>query len=44
MSFVDGLTLWIEAFVILALFSFMYKDNPFYKVAEHVFAGLSAGY
>ena len=32
------------AFVTLALFSFMYKDNPFYKVAEHVFAGLSAGY
>jgi hypothetical protein len=44
MSFFDGLTLWIEAFVILALFSFMYKDNPFYKIAEHVFAGLSAGY
>lgn len=44
MSFVDDLTLWIEAFVILALFSFMYKDNPFYKIAEHLFAGLSAGY
>lgn len=44
MSFVDGLTLWIEAFLVLALFSFMYKDNPFYKVAEHLFAGLSAGY
>lgn len=32
------------AFVTLSLFSFLYKDNPFYKFAEHVFAGLSAGY
>jgi len=29
---------------VLALFSFLYKDNPFYKLAEHVYAGLSAGY
>lgn len=36
--------IWIIAFVTLALFSFMYKDNPFYKIAEHIFAGLSAGY
>lgn len=32
------------AFVTLALFSFMYKDNPLYRIAEHIFAGLSAGY
>ena len=32
------------AFFTLALFSFLYKDNPFYKFAEHIFAGLSAGY
>ncbi len=38
------LTIWIEAFVTLALFSFLYKDNPIYKFIEHVFAGLSAGY
>jgi len=35
---------WIIAFFTLALFSFMYKDNPVYKVAEHIFAGLTAGY
>jgi len=35
---------WVIAFFTLSLFSFMYKDNPFYKVAEHIFAGLSAGY
>ncbi len=36
--------IWIAAFFTLALFSFLYKDNPFYRVAEHIFAGLSAGY
>ncbi len=36
--------IWVIAFFTLSLFSFMYKDNPFYKVAEHIFAGLSAGY
>ncbi len=35
---------WIGAFFTLAIFSFLYKDNPFYKFAEHIFAGLSAGY
>lgn len=36
--------IWLGAFFTLALFSFMYKDNPFYKIAEHIFAGLTAGY
>lgn len=36
--------IWLAALATLALFSFLYKDNPFYRVAEHVFAGLSAGY
>ena len=44
LTFGAHLTIWIEAFVTLALFSFLYKDNPVYKFAEHVFAGLSAGY
>jgi len=28
----------------LAIFSFLYKDNPFYKFAEHFFVGLASGY
>jgi hypothetical protein len=36
--------IWIIAFFTLALFSFMYKDNPIYRIAEHIFAGLTAGY
>lgn len=35
---------WIAVFLTLAIFSYLYKDNPFYKIAEHVFVGVSAGY
>jgi hypothetical protein len=35
---------WIAAFLTLAIFSFLYKDNPVYKFAEHLFIGVSAGY
>ena len=34
----------IAALLTLCIYSFLYKDNPFYKFAEHIFAGLSAGY
>jgi len=44
MSFIEILQIWIMAFFTLSLFSFLYKDNPFYKFAEHIFAGISAGY
>lgn len=36
--------LFPTAFFTLALYSFLYSDNPVFKFAEHVFAGLSAGY
>ncbi len=36
--------LWIGAFFTLAIMSFLYRDNPFYKVAESVVVGVSAGY
>ena len=35
---------WIAALLTLAIFSFLYKDNPFYRFAEHLFVGVSAGY
>jgi len=41
---IEFLQIWIIAFFTLSLFSFLYKDNPFYRMAEHIFAGLSAGY
>lgn len=38
------LGLWIAAFLTLCVFSFLLGDNPFYKFAEHVYVGVSAGY
>jgi hypothetical protein len=35
---------WIAAFLTLCVFSFLYKENPFYRFAEHLFVGASAGY
>lgn len=43
-SFIEHFQIWLRAYLILSLFSFMYKDNRFYKLSEHIFAGLSAGY
>jgi len=34
----------IAALATLAIFSFLYKDNPFYKFAEHLLVGISVGY
>jgi hypothetical protein len=36
--------LWAASFFTLAIFSFLYKDNPIYKVAEAVLIGVSAAY
>jgi hypothetical protein len=38
------LGLWVGALLTLFIFSFLYRDNPFYKFAEHLFVGVSAGY
>lgn len=35
---------WIAAILTLAIFSILFKENPFYRVAEHLFLGLSVGY
>lgn len=35
---------WIMAACILGMLSFLYKENPIYRIAEHVFVGGSAGH
>jgi len=35
---------WIGAFLTLAIFSFLFKDNPLYRFAEHLFVGVANGY
>ena len=38
------LGVWIGAFLTLGIISFLYKDNPWYKICEAIFVGVSAGY
>jgi len=41
---IETIGVWIAAFLTLCILSFLYKDNPFYKFAEHLFIGVSAAY
>ncbi|GJM45218.1 MAG: hypothetical protein DHS20C21_20600 [Gemmatimonadota bacterium] len=36
--------IWVGALLTLMIFSFLYRDNPLYKFAEHLFVGVSAAY
>jgi hypothetical protein len=40
----EALGAFLVCFSTLMIFSFLYKDNPYYKFAEHVFVGTSTGY
>jgi hypothetical protein len=44
MLMTSGPWVWVAGILTLAIYSFLYKDNPFYKVAEYIFVGMSAGY
>ena len=35
---------WLVVLMTLSIFSYLYGDNFFYKSAEHIFVGVSAGY
>ena len=35
---------WLVVFLTLSIFTYLYDDNPFYKAAEHLYIGISAGY
>lgn len=40
----DGFLVTFAVFLTLSIFSFLYRDNPFYKFAEALYVGVSAGY
>jgi len=44
MYMTTGPWVWVAGVLTLAIYSFLYKDNPFYKFAEHLVVGVSAGY
>ena len=39
-----GFGQWVAAFFTLCIFSFLYRDNLLYRIAESIFAGISFGY
>jgi hypothetical protein len=44
MNISTSIWVWIAALLTLMIYSFLYKENPFYRFAEHIFMGLSIGY
>ncbi len=36
--------LWVSAIFTLGIYSFLYKENPLYRLAEHLVVGISSGY
>ncbi len=44
--FADGSAFqnWVIALLTLAIFSVLFKENPVYRFAEHLFVGTSVGY
>lgn len=40
----ERLGIWIAAILTLAIYSFLYKDNPLYRFAESLLIGLSVGF
>ena len=43
-SSLDVLGAWLSIFLTLCILSFLYEDNPIYKLGEHLFLGVSIGY
>ena len=41
---IDSLGIWVAALLTIFILSFVYRDNPFYKVAESILIGVSAAY
>ena len=37
---IDLIGYWLGIFLTLAILSFLYKDNPIYKLAEHLFVDI----
>lgn len=44
MSWTVILGAWVATGLSLCIYSFLYKDNPYFKFGEHLFVGVSIGY
>ena len=43
-SFLSIIGIWLAAVLTLAIYSFLYKDNPIYRFAESLLVGVSVGF
>jgi hypothetical protein len=43
-TLIELLPVWVAVFFTLAIYSFLYGENPWYRLAEHIYAGVSVGY
>jgi len=39
----EGAVIWVGALATIALYSVLYRENPLYRFAEHLFLGLATG-
>ena len=39
-----GIAIWLAAILTLAIYSFLYRDNPIYRFAESLLIGISVGF
>ena len=37
------LGIWVSALCVIGIFSFIWKENPYYRLLEHLFVGLASG-
>ncbi len=44
MNPIDVIGVWVGVFITLMVLSFLYKENPFFRIVEYVFIGLASGY
>jgi len=43
-NILDIFGIWVAVFLTLMVLSFLYKENPFFRLTEYIFIGLSSGY
>jgi hypothetical protein len=40
----EEIGIWVAALLTFMMFTFLYKDNPVFKLGEHIFLGVALGY
>ncbi|MEM4727415.1 MAG: hypothetical protein QXD04_04100 [Candidatus Bathyarchaeia archaeon] len=41
---IEAIQIWLSAALVIWIWSFVYKDNYLYRLAQHIFLGAAAGY